>query len=290
MPHHSTGALLIVGATALAVLSACSSGGAAGDANVEITYLGDNGDNAIASAEALIEEFESEHPDVTVNLDTRPAGAEGDNIIKTRLSTGEMADVFVYNSGSLFQALNPDSMLVDMSDQPWVDDLDEGFIRTVSTDSGIYGHAAGATMGGGILYNKAVYEDLGLDVPRDWDEFMANNATIAESGIDPVIQTYGETFSSQMFVLADFANVLAVDPDWAEQYTAGHRKYAEEPAVEAFRHHQEVYKAGYFNEDYASATVSDGVRMLADGTGAHYPITSNVIGDIEQNDPVAVDD
>src|SRR5690606_35777905 len=135
-----------------------------------------------------------------------------------------------------------------------------------------------------------VYEDLGLDVPRDWDEFMANNATIADSGIDPVIQTYGETFSSQMFVLADFANVLAVDPDWAEQYTAGHRKYAEEPAVEAFRHHQEGYEAGYFNEDYASATVSDGVRMLADGTGAHYPIPSNVIGDIEQNAPEAVDD
>ncbi len=33
--------------------------------------------------------------------DTRPGGSEGDNLVKTRLSTGDMAEVFVYNNGSL---------------------------------------------------------------------------------------------------------------------------------------------------------------------------------------------
>jgi ABC-type glycerol-3-phosphate transport system substrate-binding protein len=42
-------------------------------------------------------------------------------------------------------------------------------------------------MGAGILYNKAVYEELGLEIPTTWDEFVANNAVIAETGMAPLI-------------------------------------------------------------------------------------------------------
>ena len=66
----------------------------------------------------------------------RPGGAEGDNLIKTRLATGEMEDVFLYNSGSLFQALNPDQTLVNLDDQPWVD---HGYAITGHKTQGLTG-------------------------------------------------------------------------------------------------------------------------------------------------------
>ena len=44
-----------------------------------------------------------------MKLETQPGGTEGDNLMKTKLSTGSMEDVFHYNSGSLMQALNPDT-------------------------------------------------------------------------------------------------------------------------------------------------------------------------------------
>lgn len=271
-------------------LAGCSSGGGSADGSVEIEFLIDNGTDAVATAEALIDAFEAENPDISVTLQTRPGGGEGDNIVKTRLSTDEMADVFVYNTGSLFQALNPDNILVEMSDQPWAGDLDEQFASTLSTDNGMYGNAWGATFGGGILYNKAVYADLGLEVPQSWDDFMANNKVIADAGLDPVIQTYGSTYTSQLFVLSDFGNVRAVDPDWAEEYTANNRSYAEPPAFSGFQHHEEIAEAGFFNEDFASATDADGAAMLAEGTGAHYPMLSNIIALIQQNNPDSVQD
>src|SRR5690606_32215419 len=176
-------------------------------------------------------------------------------------------------------------------DQPWAGELDEDFVTTVSTDDGMYGNAWGATFGGGILYNRAIYDELGLEVPRSWDEFMANNETIAaESDAAPIIQTYGSTYTSQLFVLGDFGNVHTADPDWAQEYTAGNRRYAEEPALAGFRHHQEVYEAGFFNEDFASAEDADGARMLAEGAGAHYPMLSSLIAQIRQVSPDAVDD
>ena len=37
-------------------------------------------------------------------------------------------------------------------------------------------------MGGGIFYNTKIYEELGLSVPKTWDEFMANNEKIKAAG------------------------------------------------------------------------------------------------------------
>ncbi|MCS6759555.1 MAG: extracellular solute-binding protein [Candidatus Devosia euplotis] len=62
-------------------------------------------------------------------------------------------------------------------------------------------------MGGGILCNIPIYEELGLSVPRTWDEFMANNEKIKDAGKVAVIQTYGDAWTSQLFVLADYFNV-----------------------------------------------------------------------------------
>jgi raffinose/stachyose/melibiose transport system substrate-binding protein len=285
------GAALAAAAVPLLALTGCSSSGAA-DGTTEITFLTTNDAPNPEVADALVEAFEAENPDVSVTVEIRPGGTEGDNLIKTRLSTGEMADVFFYNSGSLLQALNPDSSLVDLSDQEWVGSLTEEFVPVVSTENGTYGAPLGASFAGGIVYNKPLYEELGLTVPTTWDEFMANNETIAAEGggVAPVVQTYGETWTSQLFVLGDFANVLAVDPEWAEQYTAHQRSYADEPALLGFRHQQEVAEAGHFNEDFASATFPDGARMVAEGEGAHYPMLSNMIQTVMQNTPDGVDD
>ena len=65
--------------------------------------------------------------------------ADGDNLIKTRLSTGDMNDVFMYNSGSLFQAIDPAKNLVAADEQPWVDDLDAAFQTVVKAGNDIYG-------------------------------------------------------------------------------------------------------------------------------------------------------
>ena len=130
----------------------------------------------------MIAAFESAHPNVSVQLDTRPGGSEGDNLVKTRLATGDMADVFEYNSGSLFQAIAPEANLQPITDQPFVADLDPSFVDVVSAGGEVYGSPWGTFVGGGVLYNIPIYEELGLEIPTTWDEFMANNAAIAEAG------------------------------------------------------------------------------------------------------------
>ncbi|HEY5980585.1 MAG TPA: extracellular solute-binding protein [Microlunatus sp.] len=271
-------------------LAGCAVGEIGGDSGAtegqtEITYLfGDSGGNEVKFGEALTAKFNEMNPDIKVSIETQPAGTEGDNLMKTKLATGEMPDLFGYNSGSLFQALSPDKNLVPLTDEAWAADLPEEFKTTVSTPNGLYGAPTGTTQAGGVIYNKKVYADLGLTVPTSWAEFKANNDKIKADGkVAAIQQTYGETWTSQLFVLGDFANVAKQDPEWAEQYTANQRKYADQPALQSFKNQQDAFDSGYFNKDFASATYDDGIKAVSTGTAAHYPMLSSSISAINQN-------
>ena len=256
--------LLAATVACILALGACSAGslGSSDDegGGTTLSFLVDNGEGSVKIGEGLAEAFHAKNPDITVQVQTRPGGGEGDNIVKTRLSTGEMTDVFLYNSGSLFQALNPEQNLVPLTGEPWAGQVEDIFKPTVSVGNELYGAPITSSFGGGILYNKKVYEKLGLQVPKTWAEFMANNAKIKAAGIDPVIQSYQDTWTSQLFVLADYHNIAAADPGWAEKYTAGQVKYAQEPAVKGFQRLEEVHKAGYENKDYRSMKFDAGIK------------------------------
>jgi raffinose/stachyose/melibiose transport system substrate-binding protein len=257
---------------------------------VTLSWLMDSAETTTTRAEGVVAAFEEANPDISVEIETRPGGSEGDNIVKTRLSTGDMTDIFQYNTGSLFQALNPGENLVPVTDEEWVAGVDETFTTTVSADNEVYGAPFGEAMGGGILYNKRVYEELGLEVPKTWADFMANNDEIKAAGITPIIQTYGDTWTSQLFVLGDFHNVATADPSWAEKYTANEVKYVEEPAIKGFQHQQEAFEADAFNEDFGAAKFPDGLEKLANGEGVHYPILTFVLAEIAANFPDQIQD
>jgi raffinose/stachyose/melibiose transport system substrate-binding protein len=279
-------------ASASAAASEAPSGSASPAAEpVTLTYLVDDTDATQTRAKALTDAYTAAHPNVTFDIETRPGGTEGDNIVKTRLSTGEMTDIFWYNSGSLLQALNPSETLVDISGEPFIVNIDEAYLPTVSQGDAIFGVPGETAMGGGILYNKKVYSDLGLEVPKSWAEFATNNEKIKAAGIAPVGATYADTWTSQLFVLADFYNVQSAVPDFVEKYTANQAHYSDTPAALAgFKRLQEGFEKGWYQKDFGADKLDDGLNALAEGTIAHYPMLTFTLGTIEANHPDAIQD
>src|SRR6185312_13446485 len=91
---------------------------------------------------------------------------------------------------------------------------------------------------------------------------------------------------SQVIMLADFHNVAAAQPDFAVQYTAGKAKYATTPAaLKSFQRLQEVHDAGYMTGDFASTKLEAGIKHLADGEAAHYPMLTFAVGTIQSQSP-----
>lgn len=257
---------------------------------ITLTYLVASGSDQ-HQARAAAEGFMRRNPDVKIELELRPGGGDGDNIVKTRLATREMTDLFYYNAGSLLQALNPSDTLIDLSNEPFMKVVDEAFKMTVSQGDKVFGSPNQTAMGGGVLYNKRVYDKLGLKVPKTWNEFVVNNETVKKAGITPVIATYGDSWTSQLFVLADYYNVQAAVPNFAELYTENKIKYATTPAaMKGFTYLREGYDRGWYQSGYATATYDMGLEMLAKGTGAHYPMLSMALANIATDWPEYVED
>ena len=270
--------------------SSAASSAASGEP-VTLSYLVDDSQNSRDQADALVAAYTALHPNVTINVETRPQGAEGDNLVKTRLATGEMSDVFSYNSGSLLQALQPTTTLVDLSKEPFIANIEESFLPTVSQNGQVFGVPTGTAQGGGILYNKRVYQELGLSVPKTWAEFEANNEKIKAAGKAPVLATYGDTWTSQLFVLADYHNIQQAMPNFAQDYTANKVKLAETPAaIKGFEYLQEGNQKGWYQPDYATTKFEPGLKLLADGDAVHFPILSGTLATIATNSPDKVND
>lgn len=258
---------------------------------VKLTANVGNATDTQNTAKALIAAFEKKYPNISVEIELSPGGTEGDNLLKTKLATGDASDIIFYNSGSLLQALNPEQNLVDLTNEPFQANIEDSFKQTVSFNGKVYGAPYQSSGVGGWFYNKKVYAQLGLSVPKTWDELMANVKKIKESGngIAPIIGTYKDTWTSQLIFLSDFYNVQAEDPTFAADYTANKAKYATTPAaLRSFEKLQDT--AGYMNKDYLATTLDAGVKMLAEGKGAMYPMLSLIIPTILQNEPDKIDD
>ena len=130
--------LLLSSALMAGILAGCSnkeeatSGGVKSNDKVaeKVTFLIDN-QTQLDGINAIIAEFEKKS-NIKVEIETRPGGSEGDNIIKTRLATGDMTDLVWNNSGSQLQALNPEENFVDLSKESFMANIMEDYQKAVS--------------------------------------------------------------------------------------------------------------------------------------------------------------
>ena len=228
---------------------------------------------------------------IITEIDIRPGGDEGDNIVKTRLATGEMSDLIWYNAGALFAALGPERFFTDLTDQPFMQNVDEGFKLAVTVDDRIFGIPSDYGMGGGWLYNRKIYEELGLSVPGTWEELMQNNQIIKDAGLIPVIASFADSWTSQLVFLADYHNVHMQEPDFADRWTRNEVQLAESHvAMRSFEKLAELNEKGFMNADRMATTFDDAIHLLATGQGAHYPMLSFALGNIAENFPESIED
>ena len=257
------------------------------NADTELSLLIDNGSESFAIATALTEAYSKENPDVSFDIEIRPGGSDGDNLVKTRLFTEEMTDIFLYDSGALLQALKPSRTLEPIEKIENFKNIKPAYIPSVSDGDHSFGVPVRAAMGGGIFYNRKVYNELGLAVPKTWDEFLSNALKIKQhTDVIPVVQTYKDAWTSQLPILSDYYNVQQGAPDFAENYTKNlDGFYKNKYARSGFEKIEQMYSLGLFNKYPSATTYNEGIRLLAEGKAAHYPMLTFALSTIRLNYP-----
>ncbi|HJA11529.1 MAG TPA: extracellular solute-binding protein [Candidatus Mediterraneibacter merdipullorum] len=232
--------------------------------------------NAANEGFLAIVDLAEEELNMTINVETRPAGTEGDNVVKTRLASGDMADLCVYNSGALLNAINPSEYFIDLSDQEFMDRVDDLYKEAVSVDEAVYGIPFATSRGEAVLYNKEMYEKYGLEIPKTWDEFLANCDVLQEAGETAVLGTFADAWTAQIVFLGDAYNLLTAVPDFPEKFDAGEMKWASTP--EGLRSFEKLGDTTpYYNEDYLSMTYDEGCDVMVSGGAGHWFAMSNAL-------------
>lgn len=223
---------------------------------------------------------------ITVELDII-ASAGSEDIMKTRLATGDMSDMFNNNPGAQMNAMLPEDNMYDLS--AYADLFDDTFVEAASYNGKLYGVPLGSSNGGVMWYNKTVADKLGIGVPKTWDEFLANCEVAKQAGITPMVGSYKDDWSSQIILLADYYNVAQADSEFYSNFENNKAKYATTPA--ALRSWQKLADSkNLMNEDYLATTCDVACDMLAKGEALYWPMLTQLLPTFAELYPDVIND
>jgi raffinose/stachyose/melibiose transport system substrate-binding protein len=236
--------------------------------NVTLTYMASQGWIMDAELE-LAKKFEAE-TGIHVDYQIIPAD-QYFNVLKTKLNAGEATDLFGGQAGKtdLKVQYDVETNAVDLSDQEWVKRHDPLALDQVSLNGKVYGAEIWDVVGNNywvIVYNKDVFQKLGLSVPKTYADFKAVGDKIKAAGMTPIYEPISDGWHHVLWFPEDGPRYEELNPGLADQLNANKTKFADSKTMlQALQQLQELYKAGYFGDNALSDTYADSNKMLASG-------------------------
>jgi raffinose/stachyose/melibiose transport system substrate-binding protein len=245
------GAMLTIAALALPLAACAGDSNAGGDGGVtEIDFFHrwpNEPKNSYFAA--LVEEFEAENPDIKVNVESVLNDAYKDKV-KVVAGSDNAPDVMFSWSGSFIQELVADGNVMDLD--PWLEenpDVRDRYYPSQLTPFQVDGAQYGLPVGMHakvFFYNKDVFDELGLDAPATWDDFIDVLEAIKESGRTPI-----EFGAQEQWPIAHYVGTLnqrMLDPEvFARDQIAAEGEFTDEGYVEALEKLQALTE--YMNPD-----------------------------------------
>lgn len=261
---HSVAAFAIV-ATAAVALSGCSGqpdgGASGGDVKIEMQTNFGSTDPSLKVLQKLTDAYEKDNAGVKIDLVPSTDTYEDD--IKVRLSSNDIPDIWATHGWSL---LRYSKFLEPLNEQPWAKDFNKALAPAMENSDGQFFALPIDTDVAGIVYNRTVLKDAGIDPTQltDWDQFEAALKSLKDKGITPISSSGKDSWFAGN--ITDFLG--------SGDFTDAELKGFEDGTFDAkgytriLDHVASWQKAGWFNPDYSSATTDDLGRSLAEGKTA----------------------
>lgn len=162
---------------------------------------------------------------VKVNLEM-PSSDQYETILQARLSSDDGPDIYTLHSNNI-GTYNTANYLTDLSDQPLANKIFDDVKQTVSVDGKLLGVPI-ESQAWGVLYNKTIFAELGIEVPNTFSELEAICETLKENGYDPFMLAFQEQWVPQLMTALTLGGKVSGDlPDWLDRMYAGNGSYEE---------------------------------------------------------------
>jgi len=209
-------------------------------------------------------------------------------VLQTKLNSGEGPDIFGGQSGKTDLQVNYNAAqnAVDLSDQEWVKREDPAAVDQTTLDGKVYGLTIWDPARYVIVYNKDIFQKLGLSVPHSYAEFKAAAEKIKASGVTPVYEPIADGWHQTLWFAEDGPRYEEVTPGLADSLNANKATFAGNPTMlTALTQLKEMYDQGFFGENTLADTVSATETNMAQGKYAMVYASINEPASIEAADP-----
>ncbi|WP_219837486.1 ABC transporter substrate-binding protein [Paenibacillus sp. R14(2021)] len=233
----------------------------------------------------IVDQFESENP--TIKVDVQPVKYDDYyTVLKTKMAGGDVVDVFTLNSGAQTKLFVDGGYVEDLSGKDFLSNFDESVLKSQATDGKNYIMPLNAGPIA-VFYNKKIFTDLGLQVPRTFDAMIEAGKKIKAAGKTAFALGWKDQWTLGMWVGRDLPSntaLVANQPDFFEKLETGAAKFADNPAAKTtIEHAKQLYDLG--NKDQLGVDYNGIVDLFAKGEVGMMYMGTWPLADIQKKNP-----
>ncbi|KRE75805.1 ABC transporter substrate-binding protein [Paenibacillus sp. Soil750] len=233
----------------------------------------------------IVEQFEKQNPNIKVEV--QPVKYDDYyTLLKTKMASGDIVDVFTLNAGSNTKLLHDGGYLEDLTGKDFMSNFDPSVLKAQATDGKNYIMPVNATPIA-VFYNKKIFSDLGLQVPRTYDAMIAAAKKIKEAGKTPFALGWKDNWTLGMWLSRDLpSNTTLVEKqaDFFTKIEKGTAKFADNPASKTvIAHAQDLFDLG--NKDQLGVDYNGVVDLFSKGDVGMMYMGTWPLADIQKKNP-----
>lgn len=213
--------------------------------------------------------FEDENPGITVDFQAPVVNTEYNQSLTTALAGSDGPDLAMVRAYGGLQGWTQDLMPLDDL-VPGLGDIAPAVLQgSKGVDGKVYSVPT-VTQTLQMFYNKDIFDQYGLSVPKTWDDFITVNDTLLSNGVTPMALG-----AKDGWVLPIFSDIMGAarygGTEFEKAVTSGAKTFSDPDYVAALQIVDDMQK--YLNEgdDVTGVAYTDGQTEFSSGLAAMYP-------------------
>jgi multiple sugar transport system substrate-binding protein len=233
-----------------------------------VKYYGDFDPAPLAAMQAVIADFEAANPDIKIEFQN--FDHEGYKTSIRNFLSADAPDLANWYAGNRMAPFVNAGQFQDISDVWEENGLKEALasaLPSMTMDDKQWGIPY-TYYQWGIYYNKDAYEQVGVEVPETWDEFIENCAAFKEAGIDCV--TTGTKALWPGAGIFDYLNLRTNGYEFHMDLANGEVPWTDDKVKATFAEWGKLVEPGYITQNHAALDWQDAAALLVQGKAANY--------------------